>query len=143
MTAAELILSLGLAVSQPLADSIDRYCDDLECRADAVATCYVETRCQLGHCGRNGCGPFQQLARYADDIPELVPLTNPERRELLNSCTDIATRQYLAVMQRYRARHGAAWPRRYNGSERKEQYLEHWLRIRARLAAAIRRAEEL
>ena len=134
MTAAELILSLGLAVSQPLADAIDRHCDDVACRADAVATCYVETRCQLGHCGSNGCGPFQQLGRYADDIPELVELTIPERRELLNTCPDTAMRQYLAVMTRYRSRYGDRWPRRYNGSARADAYLEHWWTIRRRLA---------
>lgn len=134
MTAADLILSLGLVVVPELAAAIDHVCPDAGCRADAVATCYVETRCQLGHCGASGCGPYQQLARYADDVPELVDLSHAERRHLLDTCPVTATRQWLAVMTRYRARHGDRWPRRYNGHpEHRDAYQAQWWRVRGRL----------
>lgn len=115
-----------------LADAIDTVCDgDVECVLDAVATCYVETRCQMHLCERNGCGPFQQLARYADH-PALVDLSNNLRRVRLAESPRIAAEQWKIKRDKYKARHGDAWPRRYNGSDRAEQYLEHWNRIRAR-----------
>lgn len=138
MTALPLIIALlgahTHATAPELAEAIDLVCDgDRECVMDAVATCYVETRCQLGHCGRNGCGPFQQLARYADDTPELVPLTHAERREALNGCAVTATRQWLAVRDRYAARWGGRWPWRYNGSANAERYNADWWTVRRRM----------
>lgn len=133
VTAAELMLALAIAVHPELAAAIDTVCPDLSCRKDAVATCYVETRCQTQHCERNGCGPYQQLARYADDIPELEAATIDERRRLLVSDPVIATRQWLAVMQRYKRRWGDRWPWRYNGSSNAERYNDFWWSIRRRL----------
>lgn len=137
MTAAELMLSLALAVHHELASAIDEVCPDLSCRKDAVATCYVETRCQTHHCARNGCGPYQQLGRYADDIPELVELDVSERRRLLVEDPVVATRQWLAVMTRYRARWGDRWPWRYNGSDNAERYHDHWWQVRRRLTQSM------
>lgn len=115
-----------------LADAIDAVCDgDRDCTLDAVATCYVETRCQMHLCERNGCGPFQQLARYVDH-PAIVGMSNSGRRAVLASDPQIAAEQWLIKRDKYRARHGDTWPRRYNGSDRAEQYLQHWNRIRAR-----------
>lgn len=115
-----------------LADAIDAVCEgDRECLLDAVATCYVETRCQMSLCERNGCGPFQQLARYADH-GALTPLDNAGRREVLANDPQVAAEQWKIKRDKYRARHGDTWPRRYNGSARAEQYLEHWNRVRAR-----------
>lgn len=139
ISAADLIVALGLIVQPDLADAIDRVCGPSSaCRADAVATCYVETRCQTHHCGRNGCGPFQQLARYADDVPELEGLSYEERRALLVSDPVIAAAQWKAVKDRYEARHGNRWPHRYNGSPNADRYLEQWTAIRARLTRFIR-----
>lgn len=115
-----------------LADAIDAVCDgDRECVLDAVATCYVETRCQMHLCERNGCGPFQQLARYADH-DALIGMTNSERRAILAEDPRIAAEQWKIKRDKYRARHGEMWPRRYNGSENRERYLQHWNRVRAR-----------
>lgn len=115
-----------------LADAIDAVCDeDRECVLDAVATCFVETRCQMHLCARNGCGPFQQLARYADH-DALISVTHSARRVMLASDPQIAAEQWKIKRDKYKARHGIMWPRRYNGSERAEQYLQHWLRVRAR-----------
>lgn len=140
MTAANLILALGLAVSQPLADAIDRVCPDLACRMDAVTTCYLESRCQMNICRKGGtdCGPFQQIARYADH-PELEGLSTREIMERLNTDPVLATEQWLRKRDRYARTHGDAWPRRYNGSARAEQYLINWRRVRARLVAGVGR----
>lgn len=142
MTAADLMLALAIAVHPELAAAIDQVCTDLACRKDAVATCYVETRCQTHHCARNGCGPYQQLGRYADDIPELEPLDIAERRRLLVEDPVIATKQWHAVMTRYRQRFGERWPWRYNGSDNAERYLENWWNIRNRLTRAAKRGEK-
>lgn len=137
MTALPLIIALlgpHVHESAPeLATAIDAVCADRSpaCVLDAVATCYVETRCQMHLCGRNGCGPFQQLARYADH-ESLVGMTNSGRRAVLASDPQIAAEQWLIKRDKYRARHGETWPRRYNGSDRAEQYLQHWRRVRAR-----------
>lgn len=139
MKALALIIALLGAhtheTAPELATAIDEVCaEDRACLLDAVATCYVETRCQMHLCARNGCGPFQQLARYVDH-PELVGMTHSGRRAVLASDPQIAAEQWLIKRDKYRARHGAAWPRRYNGSDRAEQYLEHWNRVRARAEA--------
>ena len=140
MKALVLILSLLGAhtheTAPELADAIDTVCEgDRECVLDAVATCYVETRCQMHLCGSNGCGPFQQLARYVDH-PSLVGYTNNTRRVLLAESPRFAAEQWKIKRDKYKARHGDAWPRRYNGSDRAEEYLQHWRRVRARAEAA-------
>lgn len=117
-----------------LAGAIDAVCDgDRECLLDAVATCYVETRCQMHLCSNrsSACGPFQQLARYADH-DALIDLTNNARRVILAEDPQIAAEQWKIKRDKYKARHGNMWPRRYNGGARAEQYLQHWNRIRAR-----------
>lgn len=142
MTAAEMMLALSIAVHPELADAIDRVCgESISCRADAVTTCWIETRCQTHHCGRNGCGPYQQLARYADDVDELVSMTLDERRQALVSDPELATRQWLAVMTRYEKRWGDRWPWRYNGSEHAERYQQRWQMIRLRLHRAVQRTQ--
>lgn len=115
-----------------LAGAIDAVCDGSDrCVLDAVATCYVETRCQMHLCERNGCGPFQQLARYADHR-ELTPHDNAGRRRILEADPRVAAEQWKIKRDKYRARWGARWPWRYNGSARAEQYQQHWMRVRAR-----------
>lgn len=136
MTAYLLILALlgphTHATAGELGAAIDAVCAcDHECTLDAVATCYMETRCQLGLCGRNGCGPFQQLPRYVSH-EALVGMGDSGRRAALRDDAQLAAEQWKLKRDRYKARFGARWPARYNGSARAEQYLDNWTRVRAR-----------
>lgn len=137
MTAFALILALlghhTHHTAERLGAAIDAVCDgDRDCVLDAVATCYVETRCQMGLCGSNGCGPFQQLARYADH-DALAAMTITDRRAALENNATIAAEQWLIKRNKYRQRWGDRWPWRYNGSDNAERYFNHWTRVRARM----------
>lgn len=114
-----------------VADGIDRVCESVECQLDAVATCWIETRC-LGEniCGKNGCGPFQQVRRYTD-IPELEGLSYREKTLILQEDTFVAAKQWKSKRDSYRARHGKTWPVRYNGTENAEAYYRRWQRARS------------
>lgn len=117
------------ATSHDIADAIDTVCDgDRECQLDAVATCYRESRCRMGLCESNGCGPFQQLARYAHETPG----DHAERRRLLANDALAATKQWHATRERYRARHGDEWIYRYCGRRPMcTGYVQRWKKTRA------------
>lgn len=138
MKALTLIIALlghhTHSTAPELGEAIDTVCaGDRDCILDAVATCYMETRCRVGICREGGsdCGPFQQIARYADH-PALVGMSNGGRMAVLRDDVQVATEQWKIKRDKYKARHGDRWPYRYNGSPRAEQYLEHWERVRAR-----------
>ena len=129
-----LILTAMLAhhvhpTTHDVAEAIDVVCEgDVECQMDAVASCYRESRCRMHLCESNGCGPFQQLARYAHETEG----TYQERREILANDALAATRQWHATRERYRARHGKNWVYRYCG--RREfcvGYVKRWEKTRA------------
>lgn len=111
--------------TRDLMTAIDHLCETPRCVADAVTTCYIETRCRMGICCSHGCGPYQQLPRYAS--------VDGATRETLPVDPVVATRQFLAKRERYRRSHGSAWPRRYNGSDRAEAYFQKWMKINRRL----------
>lgn len=138
MKSLTLILALLGPHTHPtapeVAEAIDTVCaGDRDCTLDAVATCWMETRCRMHVCREGGtdCGPFQQLARYADH-PELVTLSTADRMHVLNTNALIAAEQWLRKRARYTATHGARWPERYNGGPHKARYLERWRRVRTR-----------
>src|SRR5699024_8924263 len=112
-----------------IAEAIDAVCeDDRTCQLDAIASCYRESRCRMHLCESNGCGPFQQLARYAHETAG----THAERRETLANDALAATKQWHATRERYRARHGERWVYRYCGRRPMcEGYVKRWEKTRA------------
>lgn len=122
-----------------IAEAIDHVCaGDPACQLDAVATCWVETRCRgRDKCGRNGCGPFQQVRRYTTH-PRLEGLSYAEKTKILGADAVVAAEQWRLKRDKLKKRFGGVWPKHYNGSENKDQYLEKWKRARA-WAASLRR----
>lgn len=117
-----------------LADAIDLLCDaDIECKMDAITTFYRESRCRMNICGRNGCGPFQQLPRYADTLDGL---SDAKKRSVLSSDALVATRQFLDTRSRYKSRHGENWPNRYAGGRDGYQY--RWYKTRKHVQRIIK-----
>lgn len=118
-----------------VARAIDEVCgDDHACTLDAVATCYVETRCRA-IAGRtsSASGPWQQLPRYADH-PSLDGMSAQAIGEALNTDPVLAAEQWKLKRDRHRARYGARWPLRYHGGETKHVYFKRWKAARERVS---------
>ena len=117
--------------TRDIAAGIDAVCaGDEECQLDAIATCWVESRCRgIDKCD-GACGPFQQIRKYTTH-PELEGLTYEEKGVILGRDTIVATEQWKMKRDKLRARFGKSWPKHYNGGKRKEAYLERWRKARA------------
>lgn len=152
MTTAHLLLLVALASVGVDTDTDERYTElpelaraisdhcglDDACMLDALATCWVESRCQMAPHGLDSpreCGPFQQVRRYADY--EGRPADDDAACHELRTSPETAVRQWRVKRDRYSARHGRNWPRRYNGSHRAEAYQVHFYATRRAFAAMI------
>lgn len=140
MIATLLIISamLGVPLSHTptvptVAKAIDVVCattaNPTRCQLDAVATCYKESRCQLGLTSSTGAGgPFQQQPEYAYTIEGSLN----HRRDVLNTDAMAATKQWLAKRARYSHEvyhYGRKWYLRYAGGL--ENHYEKWLEVRS------------
>lgn len=122
-----------------IAAGIDAVCESDACRLDAIATCWVETRCRgIDKCD-GACGPFQQIRKYSSH-PELEGLSYAEKGRILGRDTVVAAQQWKLKRDKLRARFGEDWPKHYNGGARKGIYLERWKKAR-RWAAHISESE--
>lgn len=121
-----------------LAEAIEYFCEDYNCVFDALATCWIESRCQMNpHAtltSGGACGPFQQIRRYADH-PDLVDLGNRDRCVELRTNPFVAVEQFLIKKERYEATRGQNWPMRYYGGENQEEYLNRFRRARMSVEA--------
>lgn len=116
--------------TQDVAEGIDQVCDNVDCQLDAIATCWIETRCTHQEvCGPNGCGPFQQVRRYTD-IPELEGLTYAQKTILLETDMLVAAKQWKSKRDKYKRSHGRSWPIRYNGTKQAKAYYRRWQKAR-------------
>lgn len=93
-----------------IARAIDATCaGDTTCQLDAIAVCYIESRCRMVGCNSSdACGPWQQKPRYAYEV-------EGDRRLALTTDAKAAARQFVAKRARYMRLHGDKWIRRYAG----------------------------
>lgn len=128
--------------SHDIALGIDHACDTDECVLDAVATCWVESRCRgIDKCGKNGCGPFQQVRRYTTH-PELEGLDYAQKTRVLGRDTIVAAEQWRMKRDKLEKRFGDRWPVHYNGSKNKEAYFVRWKKARAWAASILKASSD-
>src|SRR5699024_8798796 len=122
-----------------IAAGIDAVCESDTCRLDAIATCWVETRCRgIDKCN-GACGPFQQIRKYSSH-PELEGLSYEEKGRILGRDTVVATEQWKLKRDKLKARFRKRWPKHQYGGKRKVVYIERWNKAR-RWAEWIKKAE--